>query len=185
VHQSVNRLDQHEALLLVVDVQGKLARLVHDSDAVIKRLQILVEGCQILGVPTIWAEQLPEKLGTTVPELTAKLGGLTPHIKSSFGCCEDSQLYDAIRSTERRQVILCGIETHVCVWQTAVVLLGDDFQVHLIADATSSRSMANRDIAINRMVQEGVHLSCVEMALFEMMRDAEHPQFRAVTKLLK
>lgn len=182
---SFDRLNVEDSLLLLVDVQGKLARVVHESEMMIRRLQILIEGCRTLEVPLIWAEQLPEKLGGTVPEILEKLDGLSPHIKSSFGCCEDHRLYQAIRSSERRQIILCGIETHVCVWQTAAVLQRDSFQVHLITDATSSRSLSDRDTAIHRMVQAGIHLSSVEMALFELMKDASHPQFRQITRLLK
>jgi nicotinamidase-related amidase len=182
---SVDRLILEDSLLLLVDVQGKLARLVHESETMIRQLQILIEGCRILEVPIIWAEQLPEKLGDTLPELVEKLDGLSPHVKSSFGCCEDHRLYQAIRSTKRNQVILSGIETHVCVWQTAAVLQKDDFQVHLVTDATSSRSVTNRDVAVRRMVQAGIHLSSVEMALFELMKDANHPRFREITRLLK
>lgn len=182
---SIDRLNLEDSLLLLVDVQGKLARVVDQSQAMIRQLQILIEGCRILQVPIIWAEQLPEKLGGTVPELLEKLDGLSPYAKSSFGCCEDEQLYQAIRSSGRQQVILSGIETHVCVWQTAAVLRKDDFQVHLMSDATSSRCVTNRDGAIHRMGQAGVHLSSVEMALFELMKDASHPRFREITRLLK
>ncbi|MGY6630963.1 MAG: hydrolase [Wenzhouxiangella sp.] len=174
-----------DALLLVVDVQGKLARLMHDSEAMIRQQQILIEGCRILGLPVIWAEQLPDKLGSTVPELGEKLDGLAPCAKSSFGCWGDKGLETAIRRSNRRQILLCGIETHVCVWQTAAALRREDYSVHLICDAVSSRSPANREIGIQRMAAAGVHLSNVEMALFELMMDARHPRFREVTRLLK
>ena len=174
-----------DALLLLVDVQGKLARLMHESEAMIRQQQILIEGCRILDVPVLWAEQLPEKLGPTVPELAEKLEGLTPNAKSSFGCWGDKTLNTAIRRSGRKQILLCGIETHVCVWQTAAALRQEDYSVHLICDAVSSRAPGNRDIGIQRMATAGVHLSNVEMALFELMIDASHPRFRDVTRLLK
>ncbi len=136
-------------------------------------------------MPIVWAEQLPEKLGPTVPELIEALDGLTPMTKSSFGCCGDAAMMSAIESSGRRQVLLCGIETHVCVWQTASELRARDFYVHLIADAVSSRSAFNRDIAWRRMEAIGVQLSTVEMVLFELMKDASHPRFRAISQLLK
>jgi len=173
------------ALLLVVDVQGKLARMMDQSESVIGQLSILIEGCRILGLPVVWAEQLPDKLGATVPELVAKLEGLQPHSKSSFGCCGDVALYQSIQTSGCKQILLCGIEAHVCVWQTAAALRSDDYQVHLICDAVSSRSAKNRDIGIQRMASIGVHLSCTEMALFELMQDAQHPKFREVARLLK
>ena len=179
------RLRSNDSLLLLVDVQGKLARLMHESEAMIRQQAIMIEACRMLEVPVIWAEQLPDKLGPTVPELTEKLEGLEPHAKSSFGCCGDPELMQAIRATGRKQVMLIGIEAHVCVWQTAAALIEQDFQVHLICDGVSSRSVFNRDIAFQRMNAAGVCLSNVEMALFELMENATHPRFRDITRLLK
>jgi|694.fasta_scaffold07892_11 nicotinamidase-related amidase len=181
----VNRLDCNDALLVVVDVQGKLARMMADSESVIRQVQILIQGCRILELPIVWAEQLPDKLGATLPQVAECLSGLQPIAKSSFGCCGDADIYSAIRASGRKQVILCGIEAHVCVWQTAAVLLNDGYQVYLAADAVSSRAALNREIAFRRMVASGVHLTCVEMSLFELMLDAKHPKFRDVTRLLK
>src|SRR6056297_4293877 len=138
--QSANHPSIDNALLLIVDVQGKLARLMHESEAMLHQQQILIEGCRMLELPVVWAEQLPDKLGSTVPELTEKLSGLAPLAKSSFGCCGDEGLMAAIRASGRRQVLLCGIEAHVCVWQTAAALMREDFEVHLVCDAVSSRS---------------------------------------------
>ena len=174
-----------DTVLVVVDVQGRLARLMHESDAMIHAQGVLIRACRLLDLPVVWAEQLPDKLGATVDELQEPLSGLSPCAKSSFGCMGDDTIRARIEATARKQVLLCGIETHVCVWQTAAALLRDDYSVHLIADATSSRSAFNRDIGFRRMERAGVHLSNVEMALFELMVDATHPKFRDVTKLLK
>lgn len=185
MNSALERLKVENALLIVVDVQGKLARLMQQSDEVIRQIGILVDGCRLLDVPIVWAEQLPEKLGPTVAELTEKLGGLSPLTKSSFGCCEDDQLMATIRDSRRWQVLLCGIETHVCVWQTACSLLRVGFQVHVMADGVSSRTSINRETGIQRMLAAGAQISCVEMALFELMGNANHPKFREVAKLLK
>lgn len=185
MNRNLERLKIDNSLLILVDVQGKLARLMHESESLIRQIGILIDGCRLLGVPIVWAEQLPDKLGGTVPELVEKLAGLTPLTKSSFGCCEDPQLSSTIRESRRWQILLCGIETHVCVWQTAASLLTDGYQVNLIADAVSSRSEQNREVGIERIVAAGGQLSCVEMALFELMGSAQHPKFRDVAKLLK
>lgn len=177
--------DVDNSLLLVVDVQGKLARLMHESKAMIRQQQILIEACRMLDIPVIWAEQLPDKLGPTVPELVEKLEGHTPCAKDSFGCWGDATLRQAIRDSDRDRIVLAGIETHVCVWQTAAALRAEGYEVHLVCDAVSSRSVFNRDIAFQRMAAAGVHLSNVEMVLFELMGDAGHPSFRDVTRLLK
>lgn len=173
------------ALLLIVDIQGRLARLMHDSEVMIDQCRRLIQGCRLLELPVVWAEQLPDKLGPTVPELVEVLDGLEPGAKSSFGCCGDADLMKAIEDSGRDRILLCGIETHVCVWQTAAALRDKGMEVHLIADAVSSRSAFNRDIGLRRMEAAGVHLSNVEMALFELMVDASHPRFRDVTALLK
>lgn len=173
------------SLLLLVDVQGRLARLMHDSEAMIRQQAILIRACRLLDVPVLWAEQLPDKLGSTVDELQGPLEGLAPQAKSSFGCCGDAQLRQAIETSGRDQILLCGIEAHVCVWQTAAALVEMGRSVHLAADAVSSRSVFNRDIAFRRMERAGVHLSTVETLLFELMQDAVHPRFRDVTALLK
>jgi len=173
------------SVLVVVDIQGRLARLMHESEGMIEAQKTLIESCRVLGVPVVWSEQLPDKLGSTVDELQESLDGLAPCAKSSFGCMGDATLREQIESSGRSQVLLCGIETHVCVWQTAAALIRDGYSVHLIADATSSRSAFNRDIGFRRMERVGVHLSNVEMALFELMVDAGHEKFREVTKLLK
>jgi len=174
-----------DSVLVVVDVQGRLARLMHESDAMIRAQKALIQACRELDIPVVWTEQLPDKLGATIDELQAPLSGLEPFAKSSFGCMDDAKLREHIGSGGRKQVLLCGIEAHVCVWQTAAALVRDGYSVHVVADATSSRSAFNRDIAFRRMDRAGVHLSNVEMVLFELMVDAGHEKFRDVTKLLK
>ncbi len=182
---SQKRLSLQQSFLLLVDVQGKLARIMHDSEAMITNQRILVEGCRMLDVPVLWAEQLPDKLGPTVPELAEKLEDNTPHAKSSFGCFGDRGLRRAMEALDRTQVIIAGIETHVCVWQSAIRMHENGYHVHVAADAVSSRSSFNRDIGLRRMEQEGIRLSVVEMVLFELMEDAGHPRFRDITGLLK
>jgi len=183
--QSPDHPTTDNALLVLVDVQGRLARLMHESEAMIRQQGVLIEACRLLDVPIVWAEQLPDKLGPTVPELAGKLEGLTPRAKASFGCWGDETLRGAIRESGRDRVLLAGIEAHVCVWQTAAALRNESYQVHLVCDAVSSRSAFNREIAFRRMAAAGVHLSNVEMVLFELMGDARHPRFRDVTRLLK
>lgn len=182
---SIDHAVADDTVLVVVDVQGRLARLMHESEAMIRAQKALIQACCLLEIPVVWTEQLPDKLGATVDELQAPLSGLEPFAKSSFGCLGDATLREHIESGGRRQVLLCGIEAHVCVWQTAAALLRDGYSVHLVCDATSSRSEFNRDIGFRRMERAGVHMSCVEMALFELMVDAGHEKFREVTRLLK
>ncbi len=173
------------SVLVLVDVQGKLAGLMHESDAMIRQQRLLIQACQQLNVPIVWAEQVPHKLGPTVDALAELLTNQKPIEKVSFGCCEQRDLMAAIDAHTPRHVLLAGIETHVCVWQTAASLLAKGFAVHAIEDAMSSRHSANKAVGLRRMQQAGACASSVEMVLFELMGSAEHPDFRVISGLIK
>ena len=170
---------------MIVDVQGKLAQLMYDRQRFFKNIQILIKSAKILNIPVIWCQQCPQALGETVPEISELLAGSEPVNKVCFSCCGKEQFNIRLDTIARRQVLLCGIEAHVCIYLTAVDLLRMGYEVSLIADAVSSRTLENKQIAMNRMQAEGVSVSSTEMALFELLRTAEHPQFREIAKLVK
>jgi len=178
-------LDTEKCCLVVVDVQGKLAQLMYDRDVLFKSIRILIKAAKVLHIPVIWCQQSPETLGVTVPEIAELLSDNSPINKSSFSCCGEEQFNSRLDSLARNQVLLCGIESHVCIYQTAVDLLGTGCDVSVIADAVSSRTPENKQIAVSRMEAEGVNISSTEMALFELLRDAKHPQFSQIAKLVK
>jgi nicotinamidase-related amidase len=178
-------LDIQQCCLTVVDVQGKLAQLMHGREALFKNIQILIKAAKILEIPILWCQQCPDALGPTVPEIAQLLEDNEPINKAAFSCCGDEQFNIRLKDLARNQVLLCGIETHVCIYQTAVDLLRQDFHVEVIADAVSSRAIENKQIAINRLAAEGVKISCTETVLFELLKTAEHPQFRQIAKLIK
>lgn len=178
-------LTTENSVLALVDVQGKLAQLMHNKEALFRNLQILVKGCQALGVPVLWLEQYPAGLGPTIPELAALLAGQKAMAKMSFSGCGCAEFMQGLQATGRRQVIVAGIETHVCVYQTALDLLGAGYQVEVPADAVSSRAAENRQIGLDRIRAAGGGITCVETILFELLRTAESPKFREVAKLLK
>ena len=178
-------LDIKECFLVVVDVQGKLAQLMYDKDVLFKNIQILIKAAKILNIPVIWCLQCPNALGPTVPEISELLADIKPINKTAFSCCGDEQFNIRLNELSRKQVLLCGIETHVCIYQTALDLLRKDFSVNVIADAVSSRTQENRKLALKRMTAEGAKISSVEMALFELLKTAEHPNFKEITRLIK
>lgn len=173
------------SLVLLVDVQGRLASLMHESRAMIRQQRLLIQASQYLDVPIVWAEQVPDKLGPTVAPLAELLTDQTPCHKVSFGCCEDPGLLETIQSANRPHIILAGIETHVCVWQTAATLLADGYAVHVVEDAISSRYLSDKVVGLKRMYQAGGFASSVEMVIFGWMGNAKHPQFRAISQLIK
>jgi nicotinamidase-related amidase len=177
-------LTSDNAFLLIVDVQGKLAQLMANREILFANLQRMVKGALALELPIVWAEQLPDKLGPTIPEVCELLPGRKAIAKSTFSCCGNPALMDAIEATGRRQVLLVGIETHVCVYMTAIQLLERGFEVEVVADAVGSRIAANREIGLQKMVAAGASVSCTETVLFELMQTAEHPEFRTIQRAI-
>ena len=178
-------LDTGKCCLVVVDVQGKLAQLMRGNEALFKNIRILIEAAKILNIPMLWCQQCPDSLGPTVPEIAELLSDKEPINKAAFSCCGADQFNNILSKSGRNQVLLCGIETHVCIYQTAVDLLRKGFNVNVISDAVSSRALENKQIALKRMATENTKIYCTEMALFELLRTAEHPRFREIARLIK
>ena len=178
-------LEIHDCSLVVVDVQGKLAQLMVDKETLFKNTRILIQAAKILEIPILWCQQVPEALGSTVPEIAELLTDDEPIDKASFSCAGHGRFNAKLEALGREEVLLCGIETHVCVYQTAMDLLARDLPVTVIADAVSSRTAQNRQIGLDRLAAEGAILASTEMALFELLRTAEHPQFKQIAKLVK
>ena len=178
-------LDTAQTALVLIDVQGKLAGLMHEKEALFRNLRILVQGCRALDVPVFWLEQYPEGLGPTVPEIAELLEGEEALAKLCFSACGQDEFAGRLRASGRRQILLAGIETHICVYQTACDLLREGYRVEVVEDAVSSRTAANRAIGLRKMEQLGARSSSVEMALFELLRRADDPRFKAVARLVK
>lgn len=178
-------LSPDNTCLVVVDVQGKLAQLMHQKEALFRNLQIIIKGAQSLGLPILWCEQNPAGLGPTIPEVANLLSGQQPIAKMSFSCAGNAQFMQALRATNRPQVLLAGIEAHVCIYLTAADLVAAGFEVQVIADAVSSRSSDNKQIGLTRVSSLPAGVTCTETALFELLRTAEAPKFKEVVKLFK
>lgn len=177
-------LKRENAVLVFIDVQGRLAELVDTADILFKNLRRLLEGMKVFEVPVIVTEQIPEKLGATRDEFQSFISS-QPVAKSAFSCCGEPAFLKALEKTKHRHVILCGIETHVCVYQTARDLLASGYEVYAVADAVSSRDPANKALALRRMEAEGVKLTGTEMVLFELLGDAKSPQFKSILQIVK
>ncbi len=178
-------LEQNTTGLLVVDIQGKLARLVEESDTLITNTARLVQGARVLGLPVVWLEQNPDKLGATVPELQSLQAGDLVLPKYSFGALGEPTVATALAESGVEHWLVCGIETHICVYQSVLGLLASGARVSLVVDAVSSRCAANRDLAIGQLAARGAALTSVEMCLYALMRDCRHPAFRQILSLVK
>ena len=138
-----------DAVLIVIDVQDKLARVMYQRDQMLDNLQRLIRGIQVLGVPIIVTEQYPQGLGGTVPEISQLLANVDPLPKLSFSCCGDESFVRRLRTLGRRQTLVAGIESHVCVYQSVSDLIGAGYEVQVVTDAVSSRTPENRITGFN------------------------------------
>ena len=178
-------LEIEKSCLVVVDVQGKLAQLMHDKETLFKNIRVLIQAAKELSIPILWCQQVPEALGQTVPEIAELLSDNQPINKSAFSCCGDEKFNSGLDKINRQQVLLCGIETHVCIYQTAMDLKKQNKEVHVIADAVSSRTRENKKLALKKLKTYGIDIDCVEMALFELLKTAQHPSFKTLARLIK
>ena len=166
-------LSREDTVLVIIDVQGKLAHIMHDREKLFKNIEIMIQGAKALNVPVVWVEQYPEGLGPTIPEIARHLQGLTPIEKITFNSCLNDNFVNVLASLKRRQVLIVGIETHICVYQTVMGLLCAEYDAHVVADAVSSRTLDNKRIGLDKMKSGGAHLTSTETALFELASIAE------------
>ncbi len=176
-------LTPDQSVLFVIDIQGNLYESMHDKLFLLENLKKLVSGAIIFKIPMIVTEQI--KIGKTIPEIAGLTADVQPFTKGEFSCLGNETIMGHLKSLKKRQVIVSGIEAHVCVYQTVMDLLERGYEVHVAADAVSSRTRRNREIALERMIQEGVKLSSTEMVLFELARTAEDPRFKDIFKIVK
>ena len=177
-------LSRDHTALVLIDIQGKLASLMHEREALYRQLQILVKGAQILRLPILWLEQYPKGLGPTIPEVADLLSDQEPLAKTCFSACGLSAFQTQLRQSGR-QILLAGIESHICVYQTARDLLASGYQVEVVADAVSSRTAENKALGLQKMASAGAQITAVEMCLFELLQEAGTAEFKQIAALIK
>lgn len=178
-------INTENAVVLLIDVQGKLAQKVTGSEALHQKLAQLMRACQYFDVPVVWVEQLPDKLGATTESLAELIPTDTPIAKQTFSAYANPDVKKRLDDLNRKQVILCGIETHICVYQTACDLLRAHYHVHLVTDATSSCDASHYHTGIAMMQQHGAWITLVEALLFEWQQAAGGSDFRSFLTLIK
>jgi|CXWL01.1.fsa_nt_gi nicotinamidase-related amidase len=184
----VNILERDLAMLVVVDVQERMLGAITTSPAerIVQRIARLVEAARILDIPVLYTEQNPAGLGATDSRLAKLLGSAgKPIVKTTCSCWRDATFRVAIQATKREHVILCGLESHVCVQQTALDLLRVDYAPFVATDAVGSRDPGDMKAALDRMSQSGVVLSTSEALLFELVERCDHPRFKEILRLVK
>jgi nicotinamidase-related amidase len=178
-------LDRKRAALAVIDMQEAFRPIIPDFDAIAARIALVLQACKLGNLPILVTEQYPKGLGHTAREIAAHFPeGLEPIEKLSFSACGVQEFDTQLRERHVEQVMLCGIEAHICVSQTAHDLLQNGYQVHLLSDAVSTRLARNREVAIDKIARAGAVISSVEMALFELF-SAGTPEFKQMQALVK
>ncbi|MCP4293545.1 MAG: isochorismatase family protein [bacterium] len=180
-----DRLVPERCILVVVDMQERFRDLIYDIDKVMAGSSRLIQFCQAVNIPILVSEHYSRGFGVTVTELRNLFKPLKPLEKIHFSCQANENFAKALKDSGRDQIILCGIETHVCIYQTAADLLRDGKQVAVAVDAVSSCSAANRQIGLHRLSEMGVQSMGVQMLMFELLHKAGTSEFKEVSGLLR
>nr|MBS0037315.1 hydrolase [Saprospiraceae bacterium] len=170
--------------LLVIDLQERLMPVIHQNTELIQVVNKLIAGMEILQIPTVVTEQYPKGLGNTHPSIELP-GELRVHEKICFSCIKCNPLLQELQKEGVTDLVLCGVEAHICVLQTALDALNSGFRVHVVADAVSSRFAENKTLALKRMQQSGAYIVSLEMILFLLMEEAGNEEFKAISNLIK
>ncbi len=178
-------LEIPNTVLIIVDMQGKLASVMHEKDAMLANLQKLVKGLGIMEVPILATLQYPQGLGPLHPEIASLIPDVEPVAKNSFNCLANPEFSRRLESIGRRQVLLSGIEGHICVYQTVCDLISSGFEAHVVTDTVSSRTPENRHLGFEMMKQAGAKLTGTESALYELLRVAEGDRFKKISQILR
>jgi nicotinamidase-related amidase len=181
--RSPELMNRQDSALLVVDAQVKLLDIIPDSKRIIWNIRRLLDAAAALGVPLAATEQYPDRLSPTVPELKERIGPAPDKLCFSAGVCGD--IFERWKSDQRFRVLVCGIESHVCVLQTALDLVAAGFVPYLAVDAIGARYAVDHETAIRRMETAGVILTTTETAMFEWCGTAEIPEFKTISALAK
>jgi nicotinamidase-related amidase len=204
------RSDAEDAVLIVVDMQEKLIPAMHETHNLIHHTGMLVQGCVFLGLPVLFTQQYTKGLGETIPQIRGEYlsaamsadGNVRLAVedqivvppkqiefsyieKTSFSIMDEPAFADALENTGRHEAILCGVETHVCVMQSALDLAARGYNVRVVADATASRRTSDAESAYSRMAGAGVTVTTTEAILFDLLKGSKHPMFRQISALVK
>lgn len=181
-------LDRDNSVLLLVDIQTRLVSAMPEEAAenMLEYSSRLAKAANLLNIPVFLTEQYPKGLGTTVDSLNNELNNETQRFeKTNFSCCAADEFMGALNQSDRKQVIIAGQEVHVCILQSALELMQQGYQVHILEDATCSRKAEHKFYALQRMQQAGATISNFESVLFEWLKDAQHPNFSEISQLLR
>jgi nicotinamidase-related amidase len=174
-----------DTALVLIDVQVKLARAMNNKEALLDNLKKMVKGARLLELPILWTEQNPDGLGPTIPQIAELLRDQNPVSKFSFSCCGNEPFMENLKTVNRKNMLIVGIETHVCVYQTVADLINMKYNVQVVADAVASRTPENRKIGLEKSMAAGADLTSTETVLFELLKEARGDKFKEIINMVK
>jgi len=178
-------LNKSKTALLIIDIQDRLAAIMKQKEAVVTNCLHLIELSKMFNMPIVVTEQYPKGLGQTVEEIRKALPIYQPIEKLTFSCCDEPSFINEIKNLNKKNIILTGMETHICILQTCIGLLENGFNVHLVKDAVCSRSKENWKTAYEFMRDAGAVITCTETVLFQLLKIAGTEEFKAISKRIK
>lgn len=178
-------LQPDHAALVVIDIQEKLVPAIHEKERLLRNSVLLLRLARVLSLPVLVTTQYRKGLGGTLPEVLAEAPGAEELDKTAFSCFGSEAFRARLEALGRRQLLVCGMEAHICVLQTVLAALGDGYQVHVAADAVGSRSASNHDLGLRRMERAGAVVSSTEMAVYELLGRSDGAAFKQMLPYLK
>jgi nicotinamidase-related amidase len=178
-------LTVENSALVLIDFQERLFPVMHEKEKLLRSVLRLIQGAGVLELPVVLTEQYPKGLGPTLPEIKALLPDVRPVEKVCFSCCDEESFCRSLEALRRRQVLLAGIEAHICVYQTTMALSRAGYQVQVVSDAVSSRDPESKLASLFAMGAAGAGITTVEMALFELLRVARGDKFKRISEIVK
>ncbi|MEA1878477.1 MAG: hydrolase [Bacteroidota bacterium] len=178
-------LTRNNSILHIIDVQERIFNVMHNNEFLKENMVRFLKGIQVLNIPVVWMEQYPKGLGHTIPELRELMPDNNPLEKMCFSSCNQPDFLSKIKTFGKKSVLVMGIETHVCVYQTVIGLLANGFEVEVVADAVSSRTEKNYELGLRIIESLGAKLTTVEMALFELLKESGTDEFKQISRLVK
>ena len=170
-------------VLIIVDFQEKLAPHIEDVEEIVRNSRKLIKALDILDIPVVVTEQI--KLGRTIPEISELIDNFKPIEKTSFSCMKNRDFERKLKELNVKSCILIGIETHICILQTAIDLKRAGYEVYVVVDCVGSRRRSDKNVAVMRLISEGVRVTSAESMIYELLETAEHPKFRDILKIVK
>lgn len=185
LERNIKILKRDYTALLLIDIQEKILKVIHSHEQVVKNSIKLIKGFKVLNIPIFYTEQYPKGLGSTTEPILKELEGLSPIQKMSFSCFGAGNLFQRLKDNSVSQLVVAGIESHVCIQQTVLDLLANGFQVNVAADSVSSRNELDYKISLERMRHHGAEITTAEAILFELLELSGTEEFKAISKIVK